>query len=211
MKPLSVLRNSLDFCKSKALYGYLLGLSLCGWAACSVSASATNLDISVQNVVTQNQAIAATSFSQSNSVTSSLLAQGNGSRIYTIIRLSDVEAILRDTDILYKRESATLLRFDVSSYKILANLQGCRNSNSESCDSLLLSIRVRLPSRPNAALVNDWNRLKRGSRTYIDTNDALVLETDIYAIGGITEQHLRSQIASFILAVGSFSEHMGLR
>jgi len=166
MKPSSVLKGSLGFYKSKVFYGYLLGLSLGSWAACSTSALAINFNDSIKNAVNHNQAIAATSFSKSSSATGSLIAQGNSSRIYTTIGLSDIEAILRDTDVLYKRESATLLRFDASSYKILAILQGCKNDDGESCNSLLLATRVRLPSRPNATLVNDWNRVKRGSRAY---------------------------------------------
>ena len=166
---------------------------------------------SLQNKVNYNQSITAASFLGANSGADSLIAQSSNSRIYTTIELSDVEEILKETDILYKRESKTLLRFDVSSYKILAILQGCKENSGESCNSLLLATRVRLPSRPNATLVNDWNRIKRGSRAYIDTNDVLVLEADIYAIGGITEQNLQSQIAYFILAVNNFSKHMGLQ
>lgn len=43
--------------------------------------------------------------------------------------------------------------------------------------------------------VNDWNRTRRHSRAYIDSEGDLVLESDLLSLGGMTER----QFASFVM------------
>ena len=139
-----------------------------------------------------------------NSSRSILLAQKSSARVYQAVNLSILEAIL-GANILSRRESPTMLRFDSGGYKIFTSLQACKGSDGSECKGILLQTRFRLSNRPDLAVVNDWNRNKRGSRAYIADNDAVVLESDIDLYGGATEEYIKFKMEYFPIALESFA------
>ncbi|MCO4769511.1 MAG: YbjN domain-containing protein [Deltaproteobacteria bacterium] len=52
--------------------------------------------------------------------------------------------------------------------------------------------------------INEWNRTRRLSRAYLDTEGDLVLEADLLSLGGITERQVVSFIAVFEKALRLF-------
>ncbi len=62
--------------------------------------------------------------------------------------------------------------------------------------------------------INEWNRTRRLCRAYVDPDGDLVLESDLLALGGITDRQVVSFVAIFNKAVEMFikevaSEGMG--
>lgn len=57
-------------------------------------------------------------------------------------------------------------------------------------------------------VINDWNRLRRGSRAYIDDAGDAVLEADLYLQGGVTWEAMRQFVERFEEAVASFLSHI---
>ncbi|WP_254174822.1 YbjN domain-containing protein [Planktothrix pseudagardhii] len=139
-----------------------------------------------------------------------ILSQRTSGKIYTTISLGDIEAILQDTNLLYRRESSTSLRFDMDAYKIFATLQNCSdNSRGVGCKAILLQV-LFSPSNNQSSLnlVNEWNRTKRGTRAYVDRNNILVLEGDIDLFTGVSDLYLKSQILRFLYTVGEFNKFL---
>lgn len=139
-----------------------------------------------------------------------ILSQRTSEKIYTTISLDDIEAILQDTDLLYRRESSMTLRFDMGDYKIFAILQNCSdNSRGVGCKGLLLQVLFSISNNQSSLnLVNEWNRTKRGTRAYVDTKKSVVLEGDIDLFTGVSDSYLRSQIVSFLYKVEAFNKYL---
>lgn len=57
-------------------------------------------------------------------------------------------------------------------------------------------------------LVNEWNRLARGSRAYLDSAGDVVLEADLYLHGGVTRDTLRQFFDRFERSVSRFETHV---
>lgn len=139
-----------------------------------------------------------------------ILSQRTSEKIYTTISLGDIEAILQDTNLLYRRESSTSLRFDMDAYKIFATLQNCSdNSRGVGCKAILLQV-LFSPSNNQSSLnlVNEWNRTKRGTRAYVDRDNILVLEGDIDLFTGVSDLYLKSQIVRFLYMVDKFNDFL---
>ena len=52
--------------------------------------------------------------------------------------------------------------------------------------------------------INEWNRTKRLSRAYLDSDNDPVLEADLLANGGLTTEHVTEFFRIFVLSVNSF-------
>lgn len=57
-------------------------------------------------------------------------------------------------------------------------------------------------------LVNEWNRLTRGSRAYLDSAGDVVLEADLYLRGGVTWDTLRQFFERFERSIKRFETHV---
>jgi len=57
-------------------------------------------------------------------------------------------------------------------------------------------------------VTNDWNRLMRGSRAYVDEEGDAVLAADLYLRGGVTWETMRQFIERFEGAMASFLNHI---
>lgn len=57
-------------------------------------------------------------------------------------------------------------------------------------------------------LVNEWNRLTRGSRAYLDSAGDVVLEADLYLRGGVTWDTLRQFFERFERTIKRFETHV---
>jgi len=138
-----------------------------------------------------------------------ILSQRTSEKFYTTISLDDIEAILQNTELLYRRESSMTLRFDMGAYKIFATLQNCSdNSRGVGCKGLLLQVLFSTSNTQSSLnLANEWNRTTRGTRAYIDRNK-LVLEGDIDLFTGVSDSYLRSQIVSFLYKVEAFNKYI---
>lgn len=142
-----------------------------------------------------------------------LLSQAITERLYTTISLDDLENILQNTEFLYRRESTVTIRFDMNGYKIFAILQGCSDkTRGLGCKAVLLKSNFQLSSNQSSlSIVNEWNRTKRGSRAYLDTNGVIVIEGDIDLFSGVTNSYLRYEIISFLTNVEIFAKYIGIR
>ncbi|MCU0756991.1 MAG: YbjN domain-containing protein [Xanthomonadales bacterium] len=56
--------------------------------------------------------------------------------------------------------------------------------------------------------INDWNRLKRFSRAYLDKDGDPVLEADLDFEGGVTNESVARFVALFVQSLASFDEHL---
>lgn len=56
--------------------------------------------------------------------------------------------------------------------------------------------------------INDWNRTRRLCRAYVDPDGDLVLESDLLALGGVTDRQVVSFVAIFEKAVEMFIEEV---
>ncbi len=54
--------------------------------------------------------------------------------------------------------------------------------------------------------INEWNRTKRLSRAYLDSDKEPVLESDLLANGGLTKKHVAEFFNVFIGSVKAFRE-----
>ena len=52
--------------------------------------------------------------------------------------------------------------------------------------------------------INEWNRTKRLSRAYLDSDRDPVIESDLLANGGITVKHVTEFFRLFVVSVDSF-------
>lgn len=138
-----------------------------------------------------------------------LAKQSATKKIITTIKLEDVEEVLRRSNILYRRESASALRFDVNTYKLLVILL-CKDS-PRGCPSAIMVASFQLATLPSPNLVNEWNRTKAGTRAYLGNDGSVTLESDIVAEGGITTENLTYRVAMFAVAVDSFVKHIGFK
>lgn len=57
-------------------------------------------------------------------------------------------------------------------------------------------------------LINEWNRLRRGSRAYIDDAGDAVLEAELYLQGGVTWEAMRQFIERFERVMPAFLSHL---
>lgn len=59
-------------------------------------------------------------------------------------------------------------------------------------------------STATIAKMNEWNRTKRFSRAYIDSDGDATLESDLDLEGGVTSDTIKSYLATFYLSLGRF-------
>jgi hypothetical protein len=56
--------------------------------------------------------------------------------------------------------------------------------------------------------INEWNRTKRFSRAYLDSDKNPILESDLLANGGLTKKHVTEFIKVFVGSVKFFKEFL---
>ncbi|MET3925081.1 YbjN domain-containing protein [Devosia sp. 2618] len=66
-----------------------------------------------------------------------------------------------------------------------------------------------LDNKPSLEDINDWNRNKRFSRAYLDSDDDACVEMDLDLVQGVSAKYLESQFDLWEQIVHQFSEHIG--
>lgn len=56
--------------------------------------------------------------------------------------------------------------------------------------------------------INEWNKTKRLSRAYLDNDNDPVIEADLLANGGLTEEHITEFFDIFLLSVSAFRQYV---
>lgn len=83
-------------------------------------------------------------------------------------------------------------------------------SSPDHCSDIELKSIFTVKKPPaNMKTVNDWNRKNRWVRAYVDNDGSAVLEADVTAAGGISEEGMRGMILNYLNLTYEFSQAIG--
>lgn len=143
-------------------------------------------------------------YAQSSSV---IIAQKSAPQMYSTVSVDELEAIIKSTGFVYRKESERIIRFDAGSYKMFASLESCEGNTGNQCRAVVLGTFFKY--QPSLSVINEWNRTRYGSTAYIDKDNDAALESSITLVGGITEDNFKANILVFVARVNQFSKYIG--
>lgn len=82
----------------------------------------------------------------------------------------------------------------------------CRASKNK-CEHLQFSSAFRMDERPAYEKMNEWNRVRRWARAYLDRDGDPVIQFDV-SVQGVTRDYLRLAFERWELLLGAFKTHM---
>ncbi|MDQ1469353.1 MAG: hypothetical protein QOJ99_833 [Bryobacterales bacterium] len=91
----------------------------------------------------------------------------------------------REKDAAGKPESYFIFRAE--GYKVVGQVPA----------STIISLFNIFTDKPSVETYNEWNKLNRFSRVYLDTDGNSVLEAEINLDGGVTREHIESTVKDF--------------
>lgn len=71
-----------------------------------------------------------------------------------------------------------------------------------------MQLRATFGGTASASRVNEWNRDKRFSKAYLNTDNHPVLEADIDLEGGVTQANVEKWMKMFVASVALFKKHL---
>lgn len=113
---------------------------------------------------------------------------------------SFLEAMIATIDADYSEIEAGVYRFTVKG--------GYRVVLFNKTDDIQLYAVFTDGARASLKTINEWNRGRRFSRAYLDTDGDPVLEADLDFEGGVTEESVARFIALYVQSLQNFDEHL---
>jgi hypothetical protein len=132
----------------------------------------------------------------------------------TSLTAGEMEAILRAAGYRYERVQVrgteqlfafSLRMGDLVALLLLVDCEGGR------CGSLKLVVPFDMRNPPSLERINAWNREKRFSQAYLDTDGDPVLESDLRLKDGVTRETIVSFLKIFEVSLSEFAKWIGLR
>jgi hypothetical protein len=74
-----------------------------------------------------------------------------------------------------------------------------------------MNFRVGFLIKPNAEIINSWNKEKRFSKAYLDDDKDAIIEWDVVISGGISSQSLEKTFSYWRLTLSQFTKHIGFK
>jgi len=100
--------------------------------------------------------------------------------------------------------------------KITGRMEGIRYSiyfygcsNGKNCDSIAFSTGW-VSDRVSLQDINEWNKIKRFGRVYLDNEDDPMVEMNVNLDGGVSRENLDDTFGWWKIAITSFKEQFGL-
>jgi len=122
-------------------------------------------------------------------------------------------AILSDSDFTYEEtrdeDGDLVLKVapgDAGANSIEIIFSGCRKDPT--CEDVLLRATYSSAQTAPLKFINDWNLRNRWARVYLKESGAPVLEMDISAYGGISQDAIESMVSTFFKLVRDFSKEL---
>lgn len=120
-------------------------------------------------------------------------------KIYSSITDEEMGVILKKMGFVYEMPKENVFRFKISSVTVLlingeTNLQFYSGFSTE--------------GKVNCEKVNEWNRDKRYSRAYIDSEGDVVIEADLDLEKGVTEGRIENFLYTCRLILDQFVSHI---
>lgn len=124
------------------------------------------------------------------------------------IEISNLESALRRLEVSYRRESEKVVRFEIAGYVVYGQIHLCDDANAgKGCSFVVLSSNFKLNNNITLATLNTWNENAIGTRAYLRSDEAIVLEGDIQTFGG-TEEDLTKSIAFYLINLEKFAKQL---
>lgn len=137
-------------------------------------------------------------------------AESRVDAVFSQMGPAEVEALLKAQGFAVESHTtesgAPVTTFKLSGYNVSMYYYGC---NAGNCASLQLYAGFKLPTKLTADKMNEWNRGKRFSRAYLNTEGNPSLESDLDLEGGVSMANVKSFIETFRLSLDSFAKHVG--
>jgi hypothetical protein len=96
--------------------------------------------------------------------------------------------------------------FKLSTYDVTLFSYGC---GEDGCGSLRLYAGFRLSEPPSTDLINEWNRTKRFSTAYVESDGDACLDEDLIVRGGVTPGAIEQFIITYRSRLSEFTSHIG--
>ena len=96
--------------------------------------------------------------------------------------------------------------FKLATYPVTMYSYGCE---AEGCTSLRLYVGFRMSEPPSVEHINEWNRTKRFSTAYLDSEDDPCLDEDLIVQGGVTPGAIEQFIVYYRSRLNEFTSHIG--
>ncbi len=74
-----------------------------------------------------------------------------------------------------------------------------------------MNFRVGFLIKPDASIINNWNKAKRFSKAYLDDDNDAILEWDVILYGGITKENMDRSFSYWRLTLAQFTSHIGFK
>lgn len=122
-----------------------------------------------------------------------------------------VEAVLQGMGVSYQRsvdsQGDPMFSFKLSTYDVAMYSYDC---NADGCASLRLFAGFRMDEPPTVEHINAWNRTKRFSTAYLDSEDDPCLDEDLIVNGGVTAGAIEQFILNYRTRLNEFTAHIGV-
>jgi hypothetical protein len=96
--------------------------------------------------------------------------------------------------------------FKLSTYDVTLFSYGC---SEDGCASLRLYAGFRFSQPPSTDLINEWNRTKRFSTAYVDSDGDACLDEDLVVLGGVTSGAIEQFVLTYRQRLSEFTSHIG--
>lgn len=130
--------------------------------------------------------------------------------VLTRVTAAQVETLLKRMGMVYEvgvdEHDDPLITLTLASYETKMYFYGCEE---EGCTSIRLWAGFNLNTPPTIETLNEWNRTKRYSTAYLNTNDTACLDTDLIISGGVTLAEVEAFIRNFRDRLGEYTTHIG--
>jgi hypothetical protein len=121
-----------------------------------------------------------------------------------------VETVLQQMGLAYERgvdsQDDPMFSFKLSTYDVTMYSYGCEAAG---CTSLRLYAYFRLDDPPTVVRINEWNRTKRFSTAYLDSDGDPCLDEDLIVRGGVTPSAIEQFVLTYRSRLSAFASHIG--
>jgi hypothetical protein len=138
-----------------------------------------------------------------------LSAQTPKDSIYETVNGEELAAVVREAgfvpEITEDSQGDPLVRFRLEGLRTSIFTYGCEDDR---CTSYQFMAGFSMDEKPGVEKVNEWNRLRRFGRAYVDTEQDPIIEMDVDLDGGVTHEYLVRTLTTWRAVFVSFLQHV---